>query len=92
MAYLLTHFWPGGTEQQYRGTLAAASEAAGGPPPEQIHAAGPTEGGFLIAGVYESKAVCDEFVQKLMSVMPVEGGLVGPPQERAAEIVNSVGL
>jgi hypothetical protein len=35
---------------------------------------------------------CDEFVQKLMSAMPIEGGLVGPPQERGAEIVNSVGL
>lgn len=92
MAYLLTHFWPGGTEEQYRATLAAAGEAAGGPPPEQIHAAGPAEGGFLIAAVYESKAACEEFVQKLMSAMPIDGGLVGPPQERGAEIVNSVGV
>jgi hypothetical protein len=27
MAYLLTHYWPGGTEEQYRATLAAAGEA-----------------------------------------------------------------
>jgi hypothetical protein len=92
MAYVLTHFWPGGTEEQYRATLAAASEAAGGRPPEKIHAAGPTEGGFLIAAVYDSKAECEQFVGKLISAMPIDGGLVGPPQERGAEIVNSVGV
>jgi hypothetical protein len=92
MAYLLTHFWPGGTEEQYRATVSAATAAAGGPPPEKIHAAGPTEGGFLIAAIYDSKASCEEFVQKLMSAMPVEGGLVGPPEARGGEIVNSVGL
>jgi hypothetical protein len=31
MSYLLTHFWPGGTEEQYQATLAAATEAAGAP-------------------------------------------------------------
>ena len=92
MSYLITHFWPEGTEEQYRATLAAGSAAAGGPPPEQVHAAGPTEGGFLVAAVYESKAACDDFIQKLMSVMPVEGGLVGPPQGHGAEIVNSAGI
>ena len=92
MAYPITRFWPAGTEEQYRATLAAGSEAAGGRPPELVHAAGPTEGGFLVAAVYESKAECDGFIQKLMSVMPVEGGLVGPPQERAAEVVNSAGI
>ena len=55
MAYLLTHFWPGGTEEQYRATLAAVTEAAGGRRPELVHAAGATEGGFLVAVVYDSK-------------------------------------
>jgi hypothetical protein len=27
-----------------------------------------------------------------MFALPVEGGLVGPPQERGAEIINSVDL
>jgi hypothetical protein len=54
MAYLLTHFWPGATEEQYRTTLAAVGE-----PPEQIHAAGPTDGGFLIMAVYDSKATAE---------------------------------
>ncbi len=91
MAYLLTHFWPGGTEEQYHATLAAAAKAAGGAPPETVHAAGPTEGGFLIAAVYESKEACDGFVQEtLLPLMPIEGGLVGPPEQRGAEIVNFV--
>jgi hypothetical protein len=38
------------------------------------------------------KAACEEFVEKLMSATPIEGGLVGPPPERGAEIINSVGL
>jgi hypothetical protein len=60
---------------------------------EKFHAAGPAEGGILIAAVYESKEACERFVQEtLMPLMPIEGGLVGPPQERGAEIINSVGL
>jgi len=90
MAYLLTHFWPGGTEAEYRATVAAATDAAGGTLPESFHAAGPTDGGFLIAAVYDSKEACDRFVSEtLMPLMPIEGGLVGPPQERAAELVTA---
>ena len=90
MSYLLTHFWPGGTEAEYRATVAAATDAAGGTLPESFHAAGPTDGGFLIAATYESKEVCDRFVQDtLLPLMPIEGGLVGPPEERGAEIVTA---
>jgi hypothetical protein len=90
MAYLLTHFWPAGTEAEYRATVAAATEAAGGTLPESFHAAGPTDGGYLIAAVYESKEVSDRFVREtLMPLMPIDGGLVGPPEERGAEIVQA---
>jgi selenophosphate synthase len=93
MSYLLTHFWPGGTEEQYRTTVAAVAEAAGGVLPEMFHAGGPTDGGILIAAVYESKEECDRFVaETLMPLMPLDGGLVGPPEQRAAEITHSVGL
>jgi hypothetical protein len=93
MAYLLTHFWPGGTEDQYRATLAAVTEAAGGTRPEKFHAAGPSNGGILIAAVYDSKESSEQFVQEtLLPLLPIEGGLVGPPEEHGAEIVNSVGL
>jgi hypothetical protein len=93
VAYLLTHFWPGGTEEQYRVTLDAATKAAGGERPEQFHAAGPADGGILIVAAYESKQACERFVQgTLLHLMPIEGGLAGPPQERGAEIIYSSGL
>jgi hypothetical protein len=40
--------------------------------------------------VYESKEACDRFVgETLMPLMPIDGGLVGPPEERGAEIVTA---
>jgi hypothetical protein len=93
VAYFLTHFWPGGTAEQYEVTLDAVTKAAGGKRPELFHAGGPTEGGILIAAVYESKDACDRFVgQTLMPLLPIAGGLVGPPQERAAELTVLEGL
>jgi hypothetical protein len=89
VAYLLTHFWPGGTEEQYRATIAVAHPPSGLPDGQTYHAAGPTEGGFLIAAVWDSKESCDRFVRDtLMASMPLEGGFEGQPDERAAEISN----
>lgn len=86
MSYLLTHFWPGGTEEQYQATLAAATEAAGGSIPESFHAACVTDGGVLIVATYESQEVAERFVQEtLMPLMPIQGGLVGPPEQRAGQ-------
>lgn len=91
MSYLMTHFWPDGTEEQYRTTVAVVHPADGLPAGQTHHVAGPTEGGFLISVVWDSKASADAFVSgTLIPSMPVEGGLVGPPEERAAEIVNAL--
>ena len=91
MAYLLSHFWPGATEDQYQATIAVVHPPEGLPDGQIYHAAGPTEGGILIAAVWESKDASDHFVQeKLLPSMPVEGGFEGQPEERAAEIVNLV--
>jgi hypothetical protein len=93
MAYVLTHFWPGGTEEEYGVTIAAATKAAGGQVPELFHAAGRSDGGILIVAVYESKEVSDRFVeQTLMPLMPIKGGLVGPPQAHGAEAIDLWGL
>lgn len=93
MAYLLTHFWPGGTVEQYKATLDAVTKAAGGKRPEQFHAGGPTEGGILISAVYESKDASQRFVaETLLPLLPIDGGLVGPPQERGAELTVLEGL
>ena len=89
MSYLLTHFWPGGTEDQYRTTLAAVHPSDGLPAGQISHAAGPTEGGFLIAVLWDSKESSDRFLSEtLMPAMPVEGGFEGQPEERGAEVAN----
>jgi selenophosphate synthase len=87
MAYLMTHFWPGGTEDQYNATVAVVHPPGGLPDGQAYHAAGPTDGGFLIAVVWDSKEQAERFVQeKLIASMPIEGGFEGQPDERTAEI------
>jgi hypothetical protein len=89
MAFLLTHFWPGGTDEQYRAMLAAVHPANGLPDGQVYHAAGPTQGGYLIAAVWDSKQSSDRFVNEvLLASLPVDGGFEGQPEERAAEIAN----
>ena len=89
MSYLLTHFWPGGTEEQYRTTLAVVHPGGALPPGQLQHVAGPTDGGFLISVTWDSKASADAFVAgTLMPAMPVDGGFTGHPEERTAEVVN----
>ena len=63
---------------------------ADGLPDGQIHhAAGETEGGYLISVVWDSKEHADKFVTDvLLASMPVEGGFEGHPDERTAEISN----
>lgn len=89
MAFLLTHFWPGGTEAQYRAMIAAVHPEDGLPEGQVHHAAGETEGGYLISVVWDSKESSDQFVSDvLLASLPVEGGFEGRPEERAAEIAN----
>ena len=89
MAYLITHFWPGATEDQYKASIAVVHPPGGLPEGQTYHAAGTTDGGILIAAVWESKEHFDRFLQeKLMPSMPIEGGFSGQPEQRAAEIVN----
>jgi hypothetical protein len=92
MAYLITHFYPGGTDAQYRATVGVVHPPAGLPEGQQYHAAGPAEGGYLIAAVWESKGAFDRFVEQalLPSLPKISGGLVGPPEERTCEIANLV--
>jgi hypothetical protein len=92
MSYLMTHFWPGGTEAEYRRSVEVLHPAGGGLPAGQMsHVAGPTDGGFLIAVVWDSKGSADTFVEEvLLPSMPIDGGLVGPPEQRTAEIANEL--
>jgi hypothetical protein len=89
MTYLLTHFWPGGTDDQYRASIAAVHPSDGLPEGQISHAAGPTEGGYLISVLWDSKESSDRFMSEtLMPAMPVQGGFEGQPEERGAEVSN----
>lgn len=87
MTYLLTHFWPGATEEQYRTMIAAVDPADG--QGQMHHAAGSADGGILIAALWDSKESSDRFVSEvLLASMPVEGGFEGQPEVRSAEVFN----
>ncbi len=91
MTYLITHFFDGGTQEQYDQIVAAVHPADGSLPPGQLHHfAGPTEGGFLVVALWDTKESNDAFQQTLG---PVVAGLENgppPPQERTAEVTNQV--
>lgn len=89
MAYLQTHFWPGGTEEQYRAMIEVLHPAGGLPPGQRSHAAGPTEGGYLISVVWDSREQSEQFTNgKLLPALPVEGGFAGAPKERVSEVAH----
>ena len=92
MSYLITHFYEGGTREQYEATLAAVHPDGGLPAGQLHHLAGPTEGGYLVVALWDSKESSDTFVQEtLIPALPnVQGGFEGPPEERTAELDNLV--
>ena len=92
MAYGIVHFFPGGTKEQYEASLATVHPDRGSLPAGQIyHVAGPSEGGWTIVAVHESKASWESFRDSIL--MPalqkgVAGGFTSPPQERSFETYN----
>jgi hypothetical protein len=92
MAFLITHFYEGGTAGQYQAVLDAAHPGGNLPAGQLYHAAGPTDGGWLIAAVWDSEASFDKFVSETLmpSLQSVAGGFSGPPEQRKAEVTNLV--
>ena len=92
MAYGVVHFFPGGTKEQYEASLAAVHPDRSTLPTGQIyHAAGPSEGGWTIVAIHDSKASWDSFRDN--TLLPrlqagVEGGFATQPQEQAFEVYN----
>lgn len=90
MAYGIVHFFPGGTREQYEASLAAVHPDGGkGLPAGQIfHAAGPSEGGWTIMAVHDSRESWETFRDTIL--MPrfqagIAGGFTAPPAEQAFE-------
>ncbi len=92
MAYVITHFFEGGTAEQYEVVVGAAHPAGALPAGQTYHVAGPTEGGWLVVAVWNSKDAYERFLNETLmpTLAGVSGGFSGPPQERTAEISNLV--
>ena len=92
MAYGVVHFFPGGTKEQYEASLAAVHPDRNTLPPGQIyHAAGPSNGGWTVVAIHDTKESWEKFRDgTLMPAMRegVPGGFQEIPQEQAFEVVN----
>lgn len=89
MSYLQVHFWPGGTEEQYRAMIELLHPETGLPEGQRSHTSGPTDGGYLISVVWDSKEQSEAFMRNtLMPALPVEGGFAGVPEERTAQVTH----
>ena len=90
MAYGVVHQFAGGTADQYEKSIAAVHPADGSLPEGQIfHAAGPTEGGWLITAIHESKESWEHFRDTVLHPAMhhgIEGGFGGPPSETTFDV------
>jgi hypothetical protein len=92
MAYGIMHHFPGGTQEQYEASLATVHPSRQTLPDGQIfHAAGPSEGGWTIVAVHESKESWERFrddtlLPQLQQGVP--GGFESPPQETVFDVYN----
>jgi hypothetical protein len=91
MAYGITHFFPGGTKEQYEATLAAVHPSKGLPKGQVFHAAGPAAGGWMVVAIHDSKKSWEHFRDEVLTPhmkKGIKGGFVGPPQETGFEVHN----
>ncbi len=63
MAYGITHHFAGGTKEQYEKTLAAVHPDGGKslPAGQTYHAAGPTDDGWFVVAIWDSKDSFEAF-------------------------------
>lgn len=89
-AFGVIHFFPGGTKEQYEASIAAVHPSADVLPDGQLfHAAGPSEGGWTIMAVHDSKESWESFRDGIL--MPrmqagIAGGFTSPPTETAIDL------
>ena len=92
MAYGIIHQFAGGTEDQYRASLAAVHPSDGSLPNGQtFHAAGPSSNGWVIVAIHDSQESWEKFRDD--TLMPrlqagIDGGFEAPPEETSFEVKN----
>ena len=94
MAYGVVHQFAGGTEEQYKASVAAVHPSDGSLPAGQVlHVAGPSGDSWIIVAIHESKASWEQFRDE--TLMPrmqagIEGGFAAPPEETSFEVHSQV--
>jgi hypothetical protein len=90
MAFGVVHHFPGGTKEQYEASIAAVHPSLDELPQGQtFHAAGPSDGGWTIMAVHESRESWERFRDDIL--MPrmqagIEGGFASPPEETEIDL------
>jgi hypothetical protein len=90
MAHGIIHHFPGGTKEQYEASVAAVHPKGGGLPKGQVfHAAGPSEGGWTIVAIHDSKESWERFrdgtLRPAMS-KGIKGGFSAPAKETSFDV------
>ena len=87
MNYMISHYYEGGSAEQYDATVAVLHPDDGLPEGQLHHVAGPCEGGFFVTAVWESEGANRAFQSTLHDVLPtLEGGLAPPAVAYAGPI------
>ena len=86
----IVHRFRGGTADQYDNTVAVVHPEGGLPPGQTFHAAGPTEDGWVVVAIWDSRESWDRFRDEtlLPGLQQAEDGLLGPPDETTFQIHN----
>lgn len=92
MPYVISHFFPSGTSEQYEAAMRAMHGALGRIPDGQIvHVAGPVPGGFQVIAIQRSKVSWDRLMtETFIPIMGrgIEGSFTGPPTELEFEATH----
>ncbi len=84
MTYILSDFFPGASEQEYRDEIAAVHPSEGLPEGQLHHFAGQSDDGVLIVTIWDSKESADRFLAEVLMprVASASNGLRGERQHR----------
>ena len=89
-AFGIIHRFKGGTREQYENGLKVVHPGGGKALPrgQTLHVAGPTEDGWIVVAVHESKESWERFRDEtlLPGLAQVENGFQGPPEETSFEV------
>jgi hypothetical protein len=86
MAHIISHFWPGATEEQYWKESEVVHPGGKLPQGNLYFAAGQADGGVLVVSIWDSEESYLNFAnQVLLPEIDAPGGFEGRPDGWAAE-------